>query len=54
MSELIEKILRPANIKTAKEKVYANKGAGGVDGKGTVMKNSSKTCQSIQNLSYYR
>ena len=32
MSELIEKILRPANIKTAKEKVYANKGAGGVDG----------------------
>ena len=32
MSELLEKILCEENILTAKERVYANKGAGGVDG----------------------
>ena len=32
MSELLEKILSDENIQTAKKKVYANKGAGGVDG----------------------
>ena len=32
MSEMLEKILSSENIRTAYEKVYANKGAGGVDG----------------------
>lgn len=32
MSEMLEKILSDENIKTAYKKVYANKGAGGVDG----------------------
>ena len=32
MSEMLEKILSDNNIKTAYKKVYANKGAGGVDG----------------------
>lgn len=32
MSEMLEKILREENIKTAYKRVYANKGAGGVDG----------------------
>lgn len=32
MSEMIEKILSDDNIKTAYKRVYANKGAGGVDG----------------------
>lgn len=32
MSELLEKILSDDNIKLAKKRVYANKGAGGVDG----------------------
>ena len=32
MSEMLEKILSDENIKTAYKRVYANKGAGGVDG----------------------
>ena len=32
MSEMLEKILSDENIKRAKKRVYANKGAGGVDG----------------------
>ena len=32
MSELLEKILSDENIQQAKKRVYANKGAGGVDG----------------------
>ena len=32
MSEMLEKILSNENIKTAYKRVYANKGAGGVDG----------------------
>ena len=32
MSELLEKILSDENIRRAKKRVYANKGAGGVDG----------------------
>lgn len=32
MSEMLEKILSDDNIKTAYKRVYANKGAGGVDG----------------------
>ena len=32
MSELLEKILSDENISLAKKRVYANKGAGGVDG----------------------
>ena len=32
MSELLEKILSDENIRLAKKRVYANKGAGGVDG----------------------
>ena len=32
MSELLEKILSDENIRLAKKQVYANKGAGGVDG----------------------
>ena len=32
MSELLEKILRDENIQLAQKRVYANKGAGGVDG----------------------
>ncbi len=32
MSEMLEKILSDENIKTARKRVYANKGAGGVDG----------------------
>ena len=32
MSEMLEKILSNENIRLAKERVYANKGAGGVDG----------------------
>ena len=32
MSEMLEKILNDENIKTAYKRVYANKGAGGVDG----------------------
>ena len=31
MSEMLEKILSDENIKTAYKRVYANKGAGGVD-----------------------
>ena len=31
MSEMIEKILSDDNIETAYKRVYANKGAGGVD-----------------------
>ena len=31
MSEMLEKILSDNNIKTAYKRVYANKGAGGVD-----------------------
>ena len=32
MSEILEKILSDENIRLAKKRVYANKGAGGVDG----------------------
>ena len=32
MSELLEKILSDANMKQAQKRVYANKGASGVDG----------------------
>ena len=32
MSEMLERILSDENIKTAYKRVYANKGAGGVDG----------------------
>ena len=32
MSEMLEKILSDENIKTACKRVYANKGAGGIDG----------------------
>ena len=32
MSELLEKILSDGNIELAKKRVFANKGAGGVDG----------------------
>ena len=32
MSELLEKILSDENIRLAQKRVYANKGAGGVDG----------------------
>ena len=32
MSEMLEKILSDDNIKAAYKRVYANKGAGGVDG----------------------
>ena len=32
MSEMLEKILSDENIRRAKKRVYANKGAGGVDG----------------------
>jgi len=32
MSELLEKILSDENIALARERVYANRGAGGVDG----------------------
>ena len=32
MSEMLEKILSDDNIKTAYKRVYANKGAGGIDG----------------------
>lgn len=32
MSEMLEKILSDDNIETAYKRVYANKGAGGVDG----------------------
>lgn len=32
MSEMLEKILSDENIKRARKRVYANKGAGGVDG----------------------
>ena len=32
MSEMLEKILSDENIRLAKKQVYANKGAGGVDG----------------------
>ncbi|MBQ8133340.1 MAG: hypothetical protein IJ192_02865 [Clostridia bacterium] len=32
MSEMLEKILSDENIRLAKKRVYANKGAGGVDG----------------------
>ena len=32
MSEMLQKILSDDNIKTAYQKVYANKGAGGIDG----------------------
>ena len=32
MSEMLEKILSDENIIRAKKRVYANKGAGGVDG----------------------
>ena len=31
MSEMLEKILSDENIKTAYKRVYANKGAGGID-----------------------
>ena len=32
MTEMVERILRDENIKTAYKRVYKNKGAGGVDG----------------------
>ena len=32
MSEMLERILSDDNIKTAYKRVYANKGAGGIDG----------------------
>lgn len=32
MSELLEKMLSDENIRQAQKRVYANKGAGGVDG----------------------
>ena len=32
MSEMLERILSDENIRRAKKRVYANKGAGGVDG----------------------
>lgn len=32
MSEMLEKILSDDNIKTACKRVYANRGAGGVEG----------------------
>ena len=32
MSEMLERILSTGNIKLAKERVYSNKGASGVDG----------------------
>ncbi len=32
MSEMLERILSEENIKAACKRVYANKGAGGVDG----------------------
>ena len=32
MSEMLEKILSDENIKTARKRVCANKGAGGIDG----------------------